>query len=108
MSNVINFPVNPDFHPPQTEAELQESVKNIRQRFVTQNAVDIAFDVFQKLESMGIQVTEEEKLRYDLILISESIKSAMFRSLQMKHPLQEFSENIINLEESDISFEPEE
>ena len=105
MSNVVKFPVAKRNHAPQSEEELQKSISKVRETFVTTTAVDMAFDLFGKLESAGINLNDDEKIRYDLIMISESIKSAMFRSLQMKHPLQEFSENIINIEESDISFE---
>lgn len=105
MSNVVKFPVTARNHAPQSEEEMQNSIRKVRESFVTTTAVDLAFDLFAKLETAGINLTDDEKIRYDLIMISESIKSAMFRSFQMKHPLQEFSENIINIEESDISFE---
>ena len=105
MSNIVKFPVVKRDHVPQTEEELQKSISKVRESFVTSTAVDLAFDLFGKLETAGINLQDDEKIRYDLIMISESIKSAMFRSLQMRHPLQEFSENIINIDESDISFE---
>jgi len=105
VSNVVKFPLTKRNHAPQNEAELQKSISKVRESFVTSTAVDLAFDLFGKLETAGIDLQQDEKIKYDLIMISESIKSAMFRSLQMKHPLQEFSENVINMDESDISFE---
>jgi len=105
MSNIVKFPGLHRHAPPQSEEEMHENIRRVRETFITKNAVDMAFNVFQELENSGIDISEDDKMQYDLILISESIKAAMFRSLKMKHPLHEFSENIINLNDSDIQFE---
>ena len=83
MSNVIKFPGLHRHAPPQSDEEMHENIKRVRETFITKNAVDMAFNVFQELENSGIDITENE----------------------MKHPLHEFSENIINLNDSDIQFE---
>ena len=47
------------------------------------------------MESHGFDLQQQENIKYDLVLISEAIKSALLRSQDEKHPLQEFAENII-------------
>lgn len=105
MSNVIAFPKRSKLHPPQSEDELKSHANAIRQKFISTHAVDFAFDVFRTLETHGFDLKSDQQIRYDLVLISEAIKSSMARSLGMKHPLQEFAQNIINLNDSDINFE---
>jgi|TARA_A100001391_G_C5002724_1_gene261191 hypothetical protein len=105
MSNVIQFPVkNYKPHVPQTEKELKAHAEAIRLKFIQQHAVDFAFDCFRSLETHGFDLRSDPEIKYDLVLISEAIKSAMCRSLEQKHPLQEFAQNIINLKEADIDF----
>tara|TARA_R110002020_G_scaffold3911_5_gene17246 strand:- start:4081 stop:4422 length:342 start_codon:yes stop_codon:yes gene_type:complete len=106
MSNVIVFPQHKvGARPPQNENELKAHAEAIRQKFIQDHATDFAFDVFRQLESHGFDLRNSADIKYDLVLISEAIKSAMCRSLEHKHPLQEFAQNIINLKDSDINFE---
>ena len=87
MSNVIQFPVkNYKPHVPQTEKELKAHAEAIRLKFIQQHAVDFAFDCFRSLETHGFDLRSDPEIKYDLVLISEAIKSAMCRSLEQKHP----------------------
>ena len=108
MSNVVAFPGKNKMHPPQSEEELVKHAQTIRQKFISNHAVDFAFDVFRTLETHGFDLQGDTQIKYDLVLISEAIKSSMCRSLGMKHPLQEFAQNIINLKDSDINFDDDE
>ena len=95
-------------HPPQTEEELVKHAQTIRQKFISNHAVDFAFDVFRTLETHGFDLQGDTQIKYDLVLISEAIKSSMCRSLGMKHPLKEFAQHIINLKDSAINFDDDE
>ncbi len=108
MSNVIAFPKKTKLHPPQSEDELKSHASLIRQKFISTHAVDFAFDVFRTLETHGFDLQGDAQIKYDLVLISEAIKSSMCRSMGMKHPVQEFAQNIINLKDSDINFDDDE
>ena len=91
IDNVVQFPIDKKSTPPQNEEELQA-------------AVEIAFDVFRHMERTGCDINSNHSSRHDLILISESIKSAMYRSLGMKHPLQEFAVNVVDESNIDADF----
>ena len=104
MSNVVSIPKSHKPRPPQNEDELKAHAQHIRHKFITQHSVDFAFDVFRTMESHGFDLQQQENIKYDLVLIREAIKSALLRSQDEKHPLQEFAENIINLKDSDIDF----
>jgi len=104
MSNVVAFPGKMSLHPPQNEEELKSHAQLIRQKFIQNHAVDFAFDVFRTLETHGFDLRADDQSRYDLVLISEAIKSSLCRSMGIKHPLQEFAQNIINLKDADIDF----
>jgi|TARA_R110000744_G_scaffold23505_4_gene59545 hypothetical protein len=103
-SNVIRFPFEGQSHPPQSEEELRKSLLDVKQRFVTASAVEFAFGVFRNMEQSGCDIKTDEKARHDLILISESIKSAMYRSVGMDHPLQKFAADVVEISEADIEF----
>jgi|TARA_R110000751_G_scaffold305875_1_gene423185 hypothetical protein len=105
MSNIIAFPNHSKVHPPQNELEMKAHVEEIRHKFINAHAVDFAFDVFRELEGHGFDLQSKKDMKYDLVLISESIKSAMCQSMGIVHPLQEFAQNIINLKDSDIDFD---
>ena len=107
MSNIVAFPGHTQLHPPQNEEELAAHAQLIRQKFIQNHAVDFAFDVFRTLETHGFDLQTDDQIKYDLVLISEAIKSAMTRSMGMRHPLQEFAQNIINLKDADINFDDE-
>ena len=103
-NNIIQFPGTHKIHPPQNEDELRASVEKVKAQFVTDTAVEIAFEVFRDMERAGCDINSTATSREDLILVSESIKSAMYRSLGMKHPLQKFAAQVIEVSNTDTDF----
>ena len=104
-SNVVAFPGSKKPHPPQSEEEFEEHITDIRNKFVSEAAVEFAFEVFRNMEKHGCDINTNKAIRPDLILISEAIKSAMYRSINVDHPLQSFAKEVISEEESGIAFE---
>ena len=105
MADILQFPKDKMAAPPQNEDELRASLEKVRNQFVTQAAVEIAFEVFRDMEKSGCDIHKEEESHHDLILVSESIKSAMYRSLGMKHPLQKFAVECIEASKTDTDFD---
>jgi hypothetical protein len=56
------------------------------------------------MEKNGCDIHTNKLSHHDLILVSESIKSAMYRSLGMKHPLQKFAVSVIEVSDTDTDF----
>ena len=102
--NILQFPKQKKSSPPQNEEELKATIEQVRGRFVTETAVEIAFDAFRYIEKAGCDITSNYSSRHDLILISEAIKSAMYRSLGMKHPLQDFAVSVVDESKIDVDF----
>ena len=102
--NILQFPKQKKNTPPQTEEELKASIEQVRGRFVTETAVEIAFDAFRYIEKAGCDITSNYSSRHDLILIVEAVKSAMYRSLGMKHPLQDFAISVVDESKIDTDF----
>ena len=107
-SNIVAFPGFKKPHPPQSEKEFEDHITDIRNKFVSEAAVEFAFEVFRNMEKHGCDINSNKAIRPDLILISEAIKSAMYRSINVDHPLQSFAKEVISEEESGILFEDEE
>lgn len=105
MADILQFPKEKMAVPPQNEEELRASVEKVRNQFVTEAAVEIAFDVFRNMEKTGCDIHKDNLSHHDLILVSESIKSAMYRSLGMKHPLQKFAVECIEASKTDTDFD---
>ena len=104
-NNVVAFPGLKQPRLPQSENEFEEHISEIRNKFVTEAAVEFAFEVFRNMEKHGCDINSNKEIRPDLILISEAIKSAMYRSINVDHPLQSFAKEVISEEESGIAFE---
>jgi len=104
MADILQFPKDKMASPPQNEEELRASIEKVRSQFVTEAAVEIAFDVFRNMEKNGCDIHKDNLSHHDLILVSESIKSAMYRSLGMKHPLQKFAVSVIETSKTDTDF----
>ena len=47
MADILQFPKDKMAAPPQNEVELRASLEKVRNQFVTQAAVEIAFEVFR-------------------------------------------------------------
>jgi len=107
-SNVIRFPGFKQDCPPQNEEDLKKSLRDVKERFVSEAAVEFAFDVFRNMEKSGCDINSDKKARHDLVLISEAIKSAMYRSVGVHHPLQKFAVDVIEPAESEIDFDDKE
>ena len=105
MADILQFPKKRYVAPPQNEEELAASIEKVRTQFVTQAAVEIAFDVFRTMEKNGCDIHADKMSHHDLVLVSESIKSAMYRSLGMKHPLQKFAVDVIEVSKTDTDFD---
>jgi len=104
MTNIIKFPKERMASPPQSEVEMRASIDKVKGQFVTEAAVEIAFDVFRTMEKNGCDIHKDKQSHHDLVLVSEAIKSAMYRSLGMKHPLQKFAVSVIEVSETDTNF----
>lgn len=100
-SNVINFPNSTtgdlshiiDIETAVGEAEIAKSY------YAELIADDLMGLILAKCEIAGYRVLESESNVRDAVMISESIKSMLLRSMGIGHPLQEFVDSEIDLDD---------
>jgi hypothetical protein len=103
--NVVIFPkAKKDGTPPQSLEEIQNHIGKNRIKYLQAIAGEISIDVFMKLEQVGVDYQGDENLKKDFTLINEAIKSALGRTLNVQHPLQEFAEHSIDTTNSEIDY----
>jgi len=92
-NNVIQFPrqkVNNDSLPNTTE-QLVDGITKVRETFADILSAEIASDVFGKCILAGFGNISETEHARDCILVVESIKSLLLKSIDHEYPLQEFA-----------------
>lgn len=97
--NIVLFPGSNKNHPPQTDEDIRVNVENVRQKFAQETALEIGFKAFAMLEDHHVDLTADEH-KYDLVLLVETIKATILRSMKLSHPLQEFAQQAVDFEET--------
>ena len=104
MAQIIRFPEQPGTANRQFETEKArlENVRRYHLQFVLNHSIEIAYTVFDIMESRGIKLMANDKIDLDMLMVCESIKAAMLRSLDIDHPLHDITEEIINRQEGQV------
>jgi hypothetical protein len=89
VDNVIDFPKKFKRHSTEKDEELQKRIAQEHQKIFCQAMCDeITENILVKLHSENLNVTGREFLK-DYKLVSEAIRSMLFRTQDLKHDLQE-------------------
>lgn len=89
VDNVIDFPKKFKRHSTEKDEEIQKRIAQEHQKIFCQAMSDeITENILVKLHSENLNVTGKEFLK-DYKLVSESIRSLLFRTQGLKHVLQE-------------------
>lgn len=101
MGKIIQFPgkIDPD-RQIQNEEDRLQNVKNYQTEFCLENAIQLAYEVFEGMEARGLNLSANKNIEVDMLMVCESIKAAMLRACDIAHPLQHISEQIINRKEA--------
>lgn len=104
MAQIIKFPAQPGTANKtfQTEDERLEAVRRYQLQFVLNHSIEIAYAVYDQMESRGVSLTSNDKIHMDMLMVMESIKAMMLRSFDIDHPLHGVTEEIINHGESSM------
>jgi len=96
MATIIPFPK------PKTDEERAQELDDL----IIDISLDLSLGVYNRLDfELPEELTfEDEKVQKSLILIHESIKSAVARMYGKEHFLQQVSDDMINIEGADIKF----
>ena len=88
-NNIIDFPKKYKRQSTEKDAEMQKRIAQEHQKIFCQAMMDeITEAILVKLHSENLNVTGKDFLK-DYKLVSEAIKSMMYRTQELKHGLQE-------------------
>lgn len=94
MTNVVNFPLPNKRIPPQSLEAMQEEVKANKQKFINGIVDHYCGQLINKFSANGLNVETEEFLR-DFAFGIEAMRSGLYRSVNVTHPLQKVLDSTI-------------
>lgn len=60
-------------------------------------AVDMVYDILDYLDDAGIDIRANPKTIYDIVLLTETLKSLIHRTNDTPYPMQEITESFSNI-----------
>ena len=102
MGKVIQFPKKFDSKSvPISEEERLANIKRYQAELSLNTSIELTYQLFEEIESRGIQLRNKE-LDQDLLMVCESLKSALLKACGHDHPLQMIVKEVVNKNESEI------
>tara|TARA_S200002703_G_scaffold104466_1_gene90634 strand:+ start:106 stop:468 length:363 start_codon:yes stop_codon:yes gene_type:complete len=106
MTNVVKFPSN--YKPEETLSDVQEKIDMAKEKYVNGLVDHHCSQLLANISLSGIEI-ETDAFMKDFAFTVETIRSAMYRSMRLSHPLQEQIDEAIELvdteEDEDFSDE---
>ncbi|NBX48919.1 hypothetical protein EBT25_03080 [bacterium] len=99
--NVIIFPKQIEKQQLQSLDEILERVEENRREHINYILDELAAFVFQRAHEEGFDM-EQDDLYKDSILVVESIRSMLCKSVSIPHPLQKITEELISIEDEEV------
>ena len=103
MGDLIKFPKAYD-GPPRTSEDIAKDKKFAKERWIVDTSVEITFDLVKELERYGIDLYNDPYIKYDLLMLNESLKALLYRTTGLQHPFQRLSQDIIKERDADAFF----
>jgi hypothetical protein len=101
-SNVVQFPnKHKNFAATASLQELRAEVEKNRIEFVNFMVTELLDDIFFKMSTMGFMFDDPKYIK-DCVLVSESIKSLVLKSLNVEHAMQAAAEKLISVETESV------
>ena len=101
MGEVIQFPKMGKRDIPISEEERQKNIKRYQAELSLNTSIELTYQLFEEIEARGIQLRDKE-LDQDLLMVCESIKSALLKACGHKHPLQSIVKQVVNPKEGEV------
>ena len=96
-SNVILFPKN-NINPSSIDSlnELREKIRQDKLEMAMEAIEEVTTELYVTLKTLGFDILKEgcEK---DLVLVEEGIKSLVLKSIDIKHPMQDAAQIMIEV-----------
>jgi lipoate-protein ligase A len=102
MGKVIQFPKKFNSKSvPISEEERLANIKRYQAELSLNTSIELTYQLFEEIESRGIKLRDKE-LDQDLLMVCESLKSALLKACGHDHPLQAIVKEVVNKNESEI------
>ena len=101
MGDVIQFPKIGNANVPISEEERLRNIKRYQAELSLNTSIELTYQLFQEIEARGIKLRDKE-LDQDLLMVCESLKSALLKASGAKHPLQAIVKQVVNPKEGEI------
>ena len=101
MGEVIQFPKMGKRDIPISEEERQKNIKRYQAELSLNTSIELTYQLFEEIEARGIQLRDKE-LDQDLLMVCESIKSALLKACGHQHPLQSIVKQVLNPKEGEV------
>ena len=102
MGKVIQFPKKFNSKSvPISEEERLANIKRYQAELSLNTSIELTYQLFEEIESRGIKLRNKE-LDQDLLMVCESLKSALLKACGHDHPLQAIVKEVVNKNESEI------
>ena len=102
MSNVIAFPKEKKNCPPQSIEEVQNRLAIKKVEYVNDITDYYGTELLAKISQDGFEIDEDNFMK-DFAFTLESLRSGLYRSVGVEHPLQESVDEAIEISLSDIN-----
>ena len=101
MGDVIQFPKIGNANVPISEEERLRNIKRYQAELSLNTSIELTYQLFQEIEARGIKL-RDKNLDQDLLMVCESLKSALLKACGHEHPLQKIVTEVVNKDESKI------
>lgn len=96
-NNVIVFPKMKRDTPPQSLEELHEKRETVKREHAEMVLDDVMSNVFYHLSEEGFDMSDDDCIKTTALLI-ESMRSAMYKSVDIFHPLHDIADSMFQYE----------
>ena len=105
MTNIIKFPSD---YKPETLSDVQEKIDMAKEKYVNALVDHHCSQLLANISLSGIEIETDDFMK-DFAFTIETVRSAMYRSMRLSHPLQDQIDEAIELvdteEDDDFSDE---
>ena len=103
MGEVIQFPFKGKQNKfVENEEQRKENIKKYQFELCMNTAIELTYQIFDDVQARGIDLSQKKNLDKEMLLVCEAIKSCLMKASDIEHPLQKFTGQIINDQDSNI------
>lgn len=98
MDNVIQFPKHKKDTPPQTIEDITANIHAFRQEYITELVMALFQQTMDMLELNGVLLDENTSYDKEVALMTESLRSILYKYFKMEYENSEAIDKIISLQ----------